>query len=520
MHPCCHRIKLTCVSLAVLLLFFLHPCFANAAPGKKNDKKPADKPNIIFIFADDMAWSDVSYKGLKNADFYQTTNIDRLAAEGMVLNRFYPSAANCAPTRASLLTGMYTPRHSVYIPQGYSRGGAIHNMRFKTPTHGADDSFMESFHVSVNQVSPEFESLAEMLKRAGYVSARLGKWHIGDDNQGFDLSSADGTPNYITNIHGQEHRFYTDVTVAERLTNAAIDFMHQHRNQPFFLYLSHWEPHLPLAAREDRIVHFAKKLGYETEGDFTPEEYEELRQNTEYYNPAVYAAMLEQLDISTKRVLAALEALGLEENTMVIFSSDNGGLSDYTSNYPLRAGKGTYYEGGIRTPFAVRWPAVIEPGSVSDIAVNGVDLMPTFAEMASVDPPGSQPVDGLSIMPILKGEEDAFDHDRSMFFHFPLYIGGNWIDNVLPVYNGPENYWRGVPLSVIMKGDYKLIYYYEYERYELFNLRDDISEQNDLADTQPLLAQSLFNELMQWVEEVDAPVPNIPNPFFDPGQGR
>ncbi len=514
-----NKYKVICISFIVLWMFFLSVSSGKAAI--KSDQKSGDLPNIIIIFADDMAWSDASYKGYKNSEFYETPNIDRLAREGMVFNRFYPSAANCAPTRASLLTGMYTPRHGVYIPQGYSRGGAISNMRFKTPTHGADESFMESFHVSVNDVDPDFESLAEMLKRAGYVSARLGKWHIGDDNQGFDLSSAEGTPNYITNLYGNEQRFYTDTTVAERLTNTAIDFIYEHRDRPFFVYLSHWEPHLPLAARKERIGYFAEKMGYEFDRDFTPEEYDQLRKQTEYYNPAVYAAMIEQLDISTKRVLATLEALELEENTMVIFTSDNGGLSDYTSNYPLRAGKGTFYEGGIRTPFAVRWPAVIEPEMASEIAVNGVDLMPTFAEMAGLTPPDSQPVDGLSIMPILKGDEERFDRDRSTFFHFPLYLGGDWIDSVLPVYGGsPENYWRAVPSSVIMKGDYKLIYYYEYESYELFNLRDDISEQNDLSDSRPELAEALLDELMQWVDEVEAPVPNIPNSHFNPGPGR
>jgi len=505
-----------------MFVFWMLFLSTNAAKAEvDDDKKNKNHPNIIIIFADDMAWSDASFKGYKNSGFYETPNIDRLAREGLVLTRFYPSAANCAPTRASLLTGMYTPRHGIYIPQGYSRGGAIQNMRFKTPTHESDESFMESFHVSVNDVNPDFESIAEMLKRAGYVSARLGKWHIGDDNQGFDLSSAEGTPDFITNLHGQEQRFYSDVTVAERLTNAAIDFIHQYREQPFFLYLSHWEPHLPLAARNERIGYYAEKKGYSFEGDYTPEAYEQLRLKAEYYNPAVYAAMIEQLDISTKRILATLEALQLEENTMVIFTSDNGGVSDYTSNYPLRAGKGTFYEGGIRTPFVVRWPAVIEPESVSDIPVNGVDLMPTFAEVAGVRPPDIQPVDGLSILPILKGEEELFNRNRSTFFHFPLYLGGDWIDSVLPVYGGtPVNYWRAVPSSVIMQGDYKLIYYYEYESFELYNLQEDISEKNDLSYSLPELAQELFEELMLWVQKVNAPVPNIPNPHFNPDTVR
>lgn len=480
------------------------------------------KPNIILIYADDMGWADAGYKGLKNADFYETRNIDRLAAEGMIFNRFYPSAANCAPSRAGMVTGTYGPRHHVYLPQGYSWDGAIEAMRWKTPTHDAPESFFKTFQVNYNHVDPDFESFAEVLNRAGYATARLGKWHIGDDNQEFDLSSAEGTPNYITNLYGEEQRFYTDTTVAERLTNTAIDFMYENRDGPFFIYLSHWEPHGPLAARKDRIAYFAEKLGeLEGEKDFRNAHYEALREESQLYDAATFAAMIEQLDISTGRVMAALKALQLEENTMVIFTSDNGAISTRTSNYPLRAGKGSFYEGGIRTPFAVRWPAVIEPGTVSDIAINGIDLLPTFTDMASVPLPQSQPVDGLSILPILKGVEEQFDLDRAMFFHFPLYLGGGQReltapDAQLPVYNGPDNYWRAVPSSVIMKGDYKLIRYYEYNSNELFNLKDDISESNDLSEVKSGLTDSLLLELEEWVEETNAPVPEVPNPIFDP----
>ncbi len=486
------------------------------------------KPNIIFIMADDMGWADVGYKGLVNSDFYETPNIDRLAKDGMVFNRFYPSAANCAPSRASIITGMYHPRHHVYVPQGYSRGGDISKMRWKTPTHGADESFMEAFEASPNQVDPNFESLAEMLKRAGYISARLGKWHIGDDNQGFDMSSVEGTPNYITNFYGRGSSFNSDATVAERLTDTAIDFIHQNKSNPFFLYLNHWEPHGPLVAREDRIKYFAKKLGiYNSDDelnisiDYDPEEYNMLRKQSEHYNDAIYAAMIEQVDLSVGRVLAALKAFGIEKNTLVIFTSDNGGVSGVTSNKPLRAGKGTFYEGGIRTPFIVKWPGVIKAGSTSDIPVNGVDFMPTFAEIVSEPVSEEQPVDGESIVPILKGNEENFDKNRSMFFHFPLYLGpsglGKGMDAVLPVYNGPENYWRSVPLSVIMKGDYKLIYYHEYDgSIELYNLSEDISEQNNLVNKEPEKANELQDELLQWINKVDAPIPHIPNPEFSP----
>jgi arylsulfatase A-like enzyme len=504
-------------------VFFCLNAYGAQEQNEQSGHAPAiniDKPNIILIYADDMGWADAGYKGLKNAGFYETQNIDRLAAEGMIFNRFYPSAANCAPSRASMITGTYSPRHHVYLPQGYSRGEHIEAMRWKTPTHDAPKSFFETFQVNFNHVDPDFESFAEVLNRAGYATARLGKWHIGDDNQGFDLSSAEGTPNYVTNIHGEEHRFYTDTTVAQRLTDTAIDFMHENRDRPFFIYLSHWEPHGPLAARKDRIAYFAKKLGgLEGDNDFRNAHYEALREESQLYNAATFAAMIEQLDISTGRVLAALKALQLDDNTMVIFTSDNGAISTRSSNYPLRAGKGSFYEGGIRTPFAVRWPAVIEPGTVSEIAISGIDLLPTFAEMASVEPPESQPVDGLSILPILKGEDGKFDTERSMFFHFPLYLGGSALtapDAQLPVFNGPDNYWRAVPSAVIMKGDYKLIRYFEYDSYELFNLREDISERYDLSEVKPDMASRLLLELEGWIKDTNAPVPSIPNPKFNP----
>ncbi|MFW5831280.1 MAG: sulfatase-like hydrolase/transferase, partial [Prolixibacteraceae bacterium] len=193
-----------------------------------------EKPNIVVVIADDLGWADVGYNG---ADFYETPNIDKLAADGMVFNRFYPSAANCAPSRASLLTGTYSPRHQVYIPQGVARGGDVSHMRFKVPTKGQNSTF-NTLPVSINNVSPEFESLAEVLKKSGYISARLGKWHIGDDNQGFDVVSAEGEIGKITNFCGDEERYYDDVHVAERLTDAALDFIEENKNTPFFLYLS------------------------------------------------------------------------------------------------------------------------------------------------------------------------------------------------------------------------------------------------------------------------------------------
>ena len=447
----------------------------------------SNHPNIVIIIADDLGWADVGYNGAK---FYETPNIDELASEGMVFNRFYPGAANCAPSRATLLTGMYTPRHQVYIPQGLARGGDVSKMRWKVPTKDQDSTF-STFPVSINNVKPEFESLAELLKKSGYISARLGKWHIGDDNQGFDVLSAAGTPGEITNYNGTEKRYYDDIYVAERLTDLAVDFIDQNQNKPFFLYLSHWEVHAPMAARPDRIDYYKKKLSGWENKDINP----------------VYAAEVEQVDLSVGRVLKKLKNLGLEKNTIVIFTSDNGGVSDYTSNLPLRAGKGTFYEGGIRTPFCIRWPGIIKAGSVTNIPVNGVDLMPTFAEITTTPLPENQPVDGISLLPMLRGR--PLDNKRPVYFHFPLYLGGSKKDKVLPTFDGEKNYWRAVPSSTLISGEWKLIYYDEYDNYELFNIKNDISEQKNLAKEEPEIAAELVKKLNDWREKVNAPVPSV-----------
>ncbi len=477
--------------------------------GCEDKEHEQSQPNIILIFADDLGYGEIGYTG---AEFYETPHIDELARQGMIFNQFYPSMANCAPTRACLLTGMYSPRHGVYLPQGLSRGGEQNRMRYKTPTWDADASFYNTYldQISINSVDPGFESLAEMLNKAGYSTARLGKWHIGGDNQGFDLNSAAGERGEITNRRvtyeltedisvqgGKEQRYYRDSTVAMRLTDAALDFIEGNRDNPFFLYLSHWETHGPLVYPRERVKYYQNKLDQYPEGEFN-------------FDDPEYAAGVEQLDNSVGRVMQKLEELGLEDNTVVIFASDNGGIN-MNGNNPLRGIKGSFYEGGIRTPFCIKWPGVIEAGTETDMPVIGIDMMPTFAEMASAPLPQSQPVDGESIVPVLKGENSEHLRGRSIYFHFPLYLGGA---PILPTYQGDEGYWRAVPSSVIIRGDWKLIHYYEYDSTELFNLKTDISEQNNLASKRTEVKERLMKDLRSWIERVDAPVPKVENENF------
>ncbi len=472
----------------ILQLGFL-AAIGSSVPLMVNAADATRKPNIVFVLADDLGWADVGYNGNR---CIKTPNIDQLASGGIVFNRFYPSAANCAPSRASLLTGLYSPRHHVYLPQGMARGD-VSLRRWVVPTYNLPETH-HLFPVSINNLAPEFESLAEMLARGGYVSARFGKWHIGDDNQGFDYSSSDGTPGFIANIGGAEERFYSDTLVAQRLTDAALEFIGKHKDDPFFLFLSHWEVHSPLAAREEAISRFSSQF---TETDCAGVD-------------PVYAAETEQVDLSLGRIMAALDSLGIADNTLLIFTSDNGGSLKYTTNLPLRGGKGGFYEGGIRVPFVAKWPAVIQAGTATNWPANGVDLMPTFADMAGVSLPTVQPVDGVSLLPVLRNPSEQ--PDRSTFFHFPLYLGGEeGVNRELPAYESGVAMWRAVPSTTIIRGDWKMILFYEYDRYELYNLSEDISEENNLAGQFPEIEKGLLEEIREWVIAVDAPIPNVPN---------
>ncbi|MBI1301537.1 MAG: sulfatase-like hydrolase/transferase [Alphaproteobacteria bacterium] len=250
-----------------------------------------------------------------------------------------------------------------------------------------------------------------------------------------------------------------------------------------------------MAARSSRIRYYERKLDSLGLDDYN----------------AVYAAEVEQLDRSVGSITKKLEELGLSENTLVIFISDNGGLMGQTTNAPLRAGKGTFYEGGIRVPAVMRWPAGITPGTTSVTTVSGIDFMLTLAELAHTRPPSDQPVDGVSFVPLFKGETLP---ERSVFFHYPLYLEGKGKEQVLPVYGSQIPNWRAVPSTTVIRGRWKLIRYYEYESVELFDLESDIGERKDVSGDNPEIVKELLQEIEDWVNTTQAPIPNIPNPKF------
>ena len=458
---------------------------------QKNNKKP----NIVFVLIDDMAWADVGYNGYNT--FYETPNIDAIAKEGIIFNRFYPGGPNCAPTRASILTGMYTPRTKIYQPGGQAKGNPK-DMRWYVPVKSRNND--EDVLDSRTTIAPEVTSIAEVMKTAGYVTSRIGKWHIGPDTQGFDESTSDGDAH-------PDKKFYNDKLATSRMTKSATAFFERNVDNPFFLYFSLWDVHTPLVAKSEIIEKYQKKWKTWPDKSFK-------------WSPT-YAAMIEVVDNSVGALRNKLKELKLDKNTLFIVASDNGGTGHHTSNLPLKGAKGAIYEGGIRSLATAVWPGHIKPGSTSNDPITGVDFMPTFAALGEGQLPTDQPVDGQSFAKLLKTGRKL--KKRPIFWHYPLYLNGKdfkkgWpSDNVLPKYGTNNMIWRAVPTSAIMCGDWKLIYFYEYEKYELYNLSKDIGEQHDLSKSHPKKAAKMFNQLMEWIKETKADVPRKPNPDFKRG---
>ncbi len=454
---------------------------AFAAPPFYRCSKDSDRPNFILILIDDLGWKDVGFMG---SDYYETPNIDRLAGEGVIFTQAYANAPNCAPTRASLLSGQYSPRHGVYTVNSSERG----EPRFRKIIPVANKTTL----------SPQITTFAETLAANGYACASIGKWHLGKAphhgplTQGFDL-------NVGGNLAGHPESYFSpyknpDLSdgpdgeyLTDRLTDEAIAFIKKNRKKPFFLYLPHFAVHTPIQAKENLV----KKYQHKTPGN---------GQN----NPR-YAAMVESVDQNVGRILAALDSNGLDQNTVVIFYSDNGGHGALTSMAPLRGSKGMLYEGGIRVPLAIRWPKRISAGSVCSEPVISIDFFPTFIDIANIKRPADQPLDGKSLLPLLTGEKQTLDR-KAIYWHFPAYLQS---------YAG-DSPWRTTPVGAIRYGDWKLLEFFEDNRIELYNLQEDIGESNNLANSCPEKAKTLHQELVAWRQKLNAPVPGKPNPLYDP----
>jgi arylsulfatase A-like enzyme len=446
---------------------------------------PAVRPNIVLILIDDLGWRDL---GVMGSEYYETPNIDKLAGQGMLFTQAYANAPNCAPSRASLLSGQYPPRHGIYTVGSPARGSARNRRLIPVENR--------------TYLARDVVTIAEALQAAGYVTGHFGKWHLGGPgylptDQGFDVNVAGselGTPpSYFHPYRGPSgqlldlaQRGAASEYLTDRLTNEALQFLEQHATQPFFLYLSHYAVHTPIRAKDQDVARFRNKPAVGGQGDPT------------------YAAMVYSVDESVGSVVAKLEELGIARKTVVFFFSDNGGFGPVTSMAPLRGSKGMLYEGGIREPLIASWPGVVEGGSVTRIPVIGSDLYPTILEIAAVEPPAGHILDGISLVPLMTDREEP--QKRALFWHFPAYLEAD------RSVTGP---WRTTPAGAVRRGRYKLLHYFEENRLELYDLEQDVGERHNLAAMQPDTTSELLRLLAEWRATTGAPLPTEPNPLFD-----
>lgn len=467
----------------VRILFCALPFTPWATFAQETSKEDMAKPNIVFILADDLGWTDL---GVMGSDYYETPHIDRLAAEGLLFDNAYAAAANSAPSRACMMTGMYTPRHGVYTVSPPDRGDRTR--RKLIPIANTDD------------VCADFVTMAEALQQQGYQCGHIGKWHLGDDADGTGPLSQGFIWNVGGNRAGAPYSYFYPYCLpnkskchlgldegtpgeylTDRLTDEAISFMKHHKDGPFFLHLSHHAVHTALQAPAPVVDKYKNKP------------------TGKYHTNPVYAAMIEKLDDGVGKICHAIQELGIEENTIIIFYSDNGGSEPITDNYPLRGGKGMPYEGGSRVPLIMKWSGKIPAGTRTSVPIIGVDFYPTFVHLAKGKV--AKNLDGKDIFEIVKDE----DTERDLFWHFPAYL-----ESYL---NGGKDF-RARPYSSIRSGEWKLIYNYEDNSIELYNLKKDLGETKNMAELNPQKKEELYNKLMKWINDTNAPIPTEPNPYY------
>lgn len=453
-----------------LCLSFLQPVLVQA----ENSNRCKNRPNIILILADDLGYNGLRCYG---NPYVNTPNIDKLCQEGMKFTKGYAAAPTCAPSRAAIMSGQYSPRTEVY--------------RVKEHHKGLEEFMPVLIPPDALHLKPEKVTIAEALKPGGYSTAMFGKWHLGYKaenhpvHQGFDVA---------IESHGAHFNFKTDpkveypegAYVGDFFTDKAIEFVGDcaKKDKPFFLYMPYFLIHGPFEAKQKYLDECKKQLP----GDF-PEKY--------HY----WAAMTKSLDENVGRLMASLKEQGIDENTFVIFTSDNGGAPDSYHlnlfNNPLRMFKGETYEGGIRVPYIFRWSGKIEPGTVCDEPIHGIDLYPTCLKAAGVQKPVNYPLDGLDIFPCLESQGMASLNRDALYWYYPKSAG----------YNKKTGKWKDTWRNVIITGNYKLIEYITDRRLELFDIKNDISEKNNLAKKIPEKTKELKNKLDNWKKSLKAPEP-------------
>ncbi|GAA4135028.1 sulfatase [Sphingobacterium kyonggiense] len=438
-------------------------------------------PNIIVILVDDLGYKDVGFMG---GSFYRTPHLDSLAKESLVFEQAYAAASNCAPSRASLLTGLQTSRHGIYTVGSSERGKSEDRKLIPIKNNTTLDS--------------NLPTIATLLSKKGYQTAAIGKWHLSDSplNHGFSYSFGGDHSGHNKHFSPYKNKAIPDGKPGEyltdRITNEAIDYIGQQKeSSPFFLYLSYYAVHTPLEAPDSLQNHY-KGIKGTGEQDYP-----------------VYAAMIESLDHNIGKLVDKLKQQGLLENTILWFCSDNGGINTISPQQPLRAGKGSYFEGGVRIPFFIHWPKQIQPGRDSKSLVSHLDLLPTIKEI--VEDKSSLLLDGESLWSNILGEEDL--QERVLFWHFPIY---------LEAYNpskddGRDPKFRTRPGSTIRVKNWKLHHYYEDDKYLLYNLSSDIGERINIASEYPDILKKMKSELKKKILDTHAKIPRKLNPNYKDG---
>lgn len=443
----------------------------------------SEKPNILLIVLDDWGWRDAGFMG---NTYIETPTLDKLAAGGLVFHNAYANSPNCAPSRAAMMSGQYAPRTEVYTMMTGDMGD-VRLRRVQTPPN---KMYLE----------PKVITLAEMLKSAGYRTAHIGKWNLGSGDvrgptgQGFDINIAgdrNGTAHHghfaPYELPGLEEA-PTDEYLTDRLSAEAINFIEQNSEQPFFIHLSHFAPHFPYQAPEELVTKYKNKVADATT-----------------VNDPTYAAMVERIDTGIGKIITALHAENLLENTLVIVTSDNGGYENISNLAPLRGQKSLLYEGGIRVPLLLSWPDHMTQGA-SDTPVMGIDLYPTLMKIAGISQV-NQPLDGKNISPLFDKANTDLQRD-ALYWYFPGYVAGSYDE-------AADEIFQQRPAAVIRQGNWKLMLSLENDSRELYDLLKDPGEQHNLAVQQKQIADELATKLHLWLTEMNAPLPLGSNPAYD-----
>ena len=455
----------------LLLLMLLNSC----------NKESLEKPNIVLIVADDLGWSDLSYMG---SEYYETPNIDKLSKSGMTFYNGYASSANCAPSRATMLSGKYHTEHGIYTVRNSDRGSRKTRKIIPIETKSTLDL--------------DFFVIPEMLKEMGYTNGHFGKWHLGDvgfhpEQSGFDV-------NIGGNKHGGPGGYFAPYPnpqlenepkgeyLTDRIGDEVVKFIDVNKENNFFAYVPFFSVHTPIQSKPDYQKKYSNK------------------DSNEYHNRADYAGMIQSLDENIGKILDKIDALNLSENTLIIFTSDNGGIRAISNQYPLRAGKGSYYEGGIKVPMIFSWKGKIEAKTESYERVSNLDFYPTIKKLVGYNE--SIDLDGEDLTPIFKGEKLK---KRELYFHFPVYLEPYRVQ----LDSGTDPLFRTRPGTVIIKDNWKLHHYYEDNKFELYDLEKDVSESENLSEINKEKKNELLIDLNNWRKTNNAPIPSRLNPYYD-----